>query len=611
MDWPEWKSPDALPPADDTLALDFEALDPHLKSLGPSWAFNKGEAVGVALATASTSVYYPLRHEEGNTPIADNLRRWLKDFVSVPTNTLVMFNALYDLGWLYREGIEVRCKIADPGSAVALLDENRMSYSLDSCAKTYLKAEKVDLRSLSGALGISNIWEKIKRVHPSLIATYAGRDARLTYDLWKYAREQLDAQGLIPIFNLEMELIPVLLKMRLRGMRVNVDRALQEEARLKAEEAACVGEIKRITGLTVDLWSAGSVEGALLEAGITPPRTSQGAASIKAGWLESLDHDVPRLILKGRRASKLHGTFIHNYFLGHQVNGRIHANFSPLRSDEGGAVTGRFTCSDPNLQNLSARIEESAKTIRGLCEPEEGELWASSDWSSQEPRLTVHFAAKLHEVKPNKCRGVTAIVEEYHRNPRLDYHQWVANITGLSRKKAKDINLGLAYGMGEAKLCAAIGVPTIFDEKRGREVAGPEGRAMLDQYYAKLPFLPDLQRFTTDTAEDRGFIRTLLGRKRRFLRKGEQPQKYDRRAFAYKALNALIQGSAADQMKKAMIECDKEGLTMLVTLHDELDFSVKDEREAQRAAQIMNECVPLAVPMVTDIAIGKNWGEAM
>jgi DNA polymerase I-like protein with 3'-5' exonuclease and polymerase domains len=611
LEWPTWTLPAEMPPQDDTVALDWEALDPLLKSHGPSWSYRgRGEGVGLSLATATTSTYYPLRHEDSNIENPEALFRWLREFVSKPDNTLVMFNALYDLGWLARDGIEVRCKIADPGAAIALLDENRMSYSLDACSKTYLKAEKIDLRPLSDQLGIPNIWDKIKRLHPALIQQYAARDARLTYDLWKAIKPSLEVQGLMPIFQLEMELVPVLLKMRLRGVRVDVARAEQEERRLLAEKKDIIAQLKHVTGLTVDLWSSGSVEGALLEAGIKPPRTDAGAASITAGWLEGLDHDVPRLILRGRRTDKLAGTFVRNYFLDHQIDGRVHANFSPLRSDAGGAVTGRFSCSGPNLQNLSARNPESAKIVRGLCLPEEGQLWASSDWSSQEPRLTVHFAAEVNKWDSRRCGGAQEIIEEYRRNPRTDFHQWVANLTGLTRKKAKDINLGLAYGMGEAKLCNSLGVPTVTND-RGREVAGPEGKEILRQYYERMGFMRDLQNFATEQAERRGFIKTLLGRRRRFLQLGEQPMKNDRRAFAYKALNALIQGSAADQMKKAMIECDRAGLTILVTLHDELAFSVKDETEAKRATEIMCECVPLAVPMVVDLAIGKNWGEAM
>lgn len=611
-EWPEWTCPTELPPPSDVLALDTETMDPLLKSHGPGWAFKgKGEVVGVALATPTTSVYYPIAHDESNFHDPRLFWAWVQDYCSKPENTLVMFNAIYDLGWLARNGIKVQCKIADPMTAAALLDENRMSYSLDACSKTWLKEEKVDLRPLAQMLGINNIWERIKRVHPALLSGYAARDARLALDLWTCLRRQLADDGLMSIFQLEMGLIPVLLRMRMRGVRFNRERALLEEEKQKVIERDCVAEIKHITGLTVDLWSSGSVEGALLEAGITPPRTSQGAASITAGWLESLDHDVPRLILKGRRANKLHKTFIHNYFIEHEVDGRIHATFSPLRSDEGGTVTGRFSSSNPTLQNLSARNPESAVAVRGLLEPEEDQLWASSDWSSQEPRLQVHFAAKIHAMDSRMCKGVTDIVQQYITNPRTDFHQWVANITGLTRKKAKDINLGLAYGLGEAKLCAQLGFSTIFDEKKGREVAGPEGRAVLDQYHEGVPFMRDLQRFSTEMAEERGYIKTLLGRKRRFLRKGEQPSKFNRKAFAYKALNALIQGSAADQMKKAMIDCDREGLNILVTLHDELCLSVADEREAQRAADIMNEAVKLEVPMVTDTAIGKNWGEAM
>ena len=614
LSWPDWSVPTELPPRTDTIALDFETMDPLLKSHGSSWCYDGiGEAIGVSIATEGTATYYPLRHEEGNVESPGNIIAWLKDFCAQPGNTLVAYNLSYDLGWARREGIEIKCRIVDPGSAVALLDENRFSYSLDSVSRTYLKTEKVDLRPLADALGVGDIWAKLKRVHPALLSQYAERDARLTFDLWRVLQPKLRQEDLEGVFKLEMDLVPVLLDMRARGVRVDVERAESEEQRLKQEEADIKAELKRVTGLSVDIWSAGSVEGALLEAGITPPRTAEDRASITAPWLQSLDHEVPRMILRARRVNKLHSMYMRNYILEHQVDGRIHAQFSPLRGDAGGTVTGRLSSSSPNLQNLSARNPESAKVVRGCFLPEGDEQWASADWSSQEPRITVHFAALLEKVKDRriseKLRGASEAAEEYRRNPHLDFHQFVADLAGIKRKQGKDINLGIAYSMGELKLCATLGLPTVFDESKNREVAGPEARAILDQYHERLPFMRGLSQVCTEMAESRGYIRTLLGRRRRFLMKGERGSKGDRRAFAFKALNALVQGSAADQTKKAMIDCHRAGIKILITLHDELGLSVKDRAEAEAAAEIMNKCVPLEVPMVVDLALGKTWGE--
>ena len=268
--------------------------------------------------------------------------------------------------------------------------------------------------------------------------------------------------------------------------------------------------------------------------------------------------------------------------------------------------------SQPNLQQIPARDKEIKKLIRGLFVPEEGCKWGSFDYSSQEPRLLVHFAASLSG--DHRHAMVDRIVEEYH-NGDVDLHQMVADIAGIDRKSAKVVNLGIMYGMGKGKLAAQL------------DISEQEASDLLATHHAKVPFVKGLADVATKQATANGQIRTLLGRRCRFhlwepasfgykkpLPFDEAMKEYGsplRRAFVYKALNKLIQGSAADQTKKAMFDCNEAGLLPMLTVHDELCFSVESDEQARRIKDIMENGLSdvLKVPSKVDVDLKDNWGE--
>jgi DNA polymerase I-like protein with 3'-5' exonuclease and polymerase domains len=249
--------------------------------------------------------------------------------------------------------------------------------------------------------------------------------------------------------------------------------------------------------------------------------------------------------------------------------------------------------------------------IRGLFIPEEGTKWGSFDYSSQEPRLLVHFAASLGK---RKHEMVDSIVEEY-QNGDVDLHQMVADFAGISRKEAKTVNLGIMYGMGKGKLANQLGV------------SNDEAGEILETHKSKVPFVKDLADIASKQASDYGVIRTLLGRRCHFhlweprsfgykrpLQYEEAMKEYGqplRRAFTYKALNKLIQGSAADQTKKAMSDCYKAGLVPMLTVHDELCFSVQSKEQSDTIKNIMENGLNdiLRVPSKVDDVLADNWGE--
>lgn len=636
MDTPDWTRPTEFPRLRGLVGFDFETVDPYIKTHGPSWAFpGVGKVIGVGVSMENGfDAYYPVGHEIGNMNEPEKVWAWLKHELETdpdPDLVLVVFNWGYEMGWLRRYGINPRCRVVDPGVAMALVDECRLGYSLNSIAKTILNEQKFgdDLAKTAEAMGMKDHMSKLDKMPPMYVGTYCEQDAALTRRLWTPLRKMISERSMDGILQLEHDILPVVLDMRWNGVRIDELRLEQQIEECKTNEIKLIDEIKRESGVNVEVWSSDSIADAFTLAGIKFPVTDKGKPSFKAEWLESHPDRLPQLIVEARRLNKLHGTFLTNYFAENIVNGRVHCTFSPLRSEQGGAVTGRFSSSNPNFQNLPARKPGAARMVRGNLLPEEGEKWGALDYSSQEPRLTVHFAALAN------CKGADRAVEEYNSNPRTDYHQFVANITGLPRKRAKDVNLGLPYGMGGARLCKIyLDLPTewaIFGRGRAAnqyfetrdeaieatgvnpiEVAGKEGRAVLEKYHEKLPYTKEVMRVAEEAAKTRGYIKTLLGRRRHFLHGGEKPTKFNaKKAFPYKALNCIIQGSAADQTKKAMVDLHREGYRLLVTVHDEIGVSLPNEEAGRQAAEIMEQAVPLVVPTVVDVEIGDSWAASM
>jgi len=310
-------------------------------------------------------------------------------------------------------------------------------------------------------------------------------------------------------------------------------------------------------------------------------------------------------IAQAREINKAHTTFIAT-ILKHSHKGRIHADINQLRSDNGGTVTGRFSYSNPNLQQIPARNKDLGPRIRSLFIPEEGCKWGCFDYNQQEPRLVVHYASLQN------LYGVDEVVESY-KNEDADFHKIVADMANIPRRQAKTINLGLFYGMGKGKLQAELGVT--------KEKAAE----LFNTYHSRVPFVKQLMDKASNAAQERGQIRTLLGRLCRFhlwepnsfgmhkaLPHEEALREHGpgiKRAYTYKSLNKLIQGSAADMTKKSMLELYKEGIVAHIQIHDELDLSIEDDKQAKRIVEIMENAVTLEVPNKVDYEFGKNWGD--
>jgi DNA polymerase I-like protein with 3'-5' exonuclease and polymerase domains len=609
----EWLPPQTFPNLSEAkeIAIDLETCDPNMESLGPGWPRNDGFIVGYAIAVDGWAGYFPVAHAGGGNLDKRLVERWVADVLRTPADK-IMHNAAYDLGWLRATGFEVNGMVYDTMLAAPVLDENRFAYSLNSLGFDYLKEIKSEqgLKESAQDFGVhpkKELW-KLPAMH---VGDYAEQDAALTLKLWHHFKALMRNDEVESVFKLETEVLPVLVDITLKG--INFDRAKCEMHMrdMRAKEKEILAFLKSQAGMQVDIWAAQSIAAAFDRLGIQYPKTAAGAPSFTKSFLDTHDHPMAKMILEAREYNKTHGTFLEPYLKHSAKDGRVHTHFNQMRNEEGGTVTGRLSAANPNLQQVPARHEIIGPMVRGLFLPEEGQMWAANDFSSQEPRLLVHYATLLG------LPGAEKMAQAYRDNPDTDFHQMVADMAGIKRKAAKTIGLGLMYGMGKAKLANSLDLPI------------DEASELIATFHSKVPFLKgtvDAVMKRIDHPASGGSIRTLLGRKCRFplwepvewgvnkaLPREQAVIEYGsriKRAGTYKGLNRLIQGSAADQTKAGMVALYKAGFNLLLQVHDEVALSVRNIDEAREAADIMAKAVTLEVPSRVDVETGPSWGEA-
>jgi len=617
----EWVPPAELPPLWEAkeIAIDVETKDPNLKTLGPGWARSDGQVVGYAIATTDWKGYIPIRHLGGGNLDERIVDKWLKKVFESDADK-IMHNAQYDAGWIRRMGFKINGRIVDTMVIASLLDENRYSYSLNALAYDHLNKTKSEKSLVEAArdFGVdpkAELW-KLPAMH---VGPYAETDAVLTLELWTYFKTLLGKEDLWPIANLELELLPCLIDMTWTGVRVDTEAVEKTRVTLIEKEKEVLSEIKRMTNMDVEIWAAQSLSKAFDKMSIAYPKTEKGQPSFTKGFLGEHEDKLPRLIVKARNLNKTHGTFINTIMRHTGRDGRIHSHINQIRSDDGGTVSGRISMSNPNLQQIPARDPVLGPMIRSLFLPEEGDKWAAIDFSQQEPRILVHYAHAYGVARKNHLHGVAEFVEGYKNDPKMDFHTMVAKMAKIDRKQAKTINLGMMYGMGVNKLSDQLDIPV------------EDAKELVQQYHSRVPFVKMLMSGVTNRLNERdssGSIRSILGRKCRFdlwepiafemnkaLPYKEAVKEYGdttrlRRAYAYKALNRLIQASAADMTKRAMVDIYATGKVPLIQIHDEIALSVKDMEEAKKYSTIMENAVNLVVPNKCDVEVGDSWGQS-
>jgi DNA polymerase I-like protein with 3'-5' exonuclease and polymerase domains len=582
-----------------------------MESMGPGWPRKDGFIVGYAVAVDGWKGYYPIAHQGGGNLDERIVNRWMKKVLELPCDK-IMHNAAYDLGWLRASGFTVNGTIYDTMLAAPLIDENRFSYALNSLGFDYLKEVKSEqgLKDAASDFGV-HAKKELWKLPAMYVGDYAEQDAALTLKLWHHLKALIKKDEVESIFTLETELLPVLIDLTFQGIRFDRSKCEMLIDDFKRQENEHIKQIKLISGEKIDIWAAASIAKAFDKLGIPYPKTTTGLPSFTKTFLDGHPHEIAKLIIEAREFNKTHGTFLEPYLRHSAADGRIHPHVNQMRSEDGGTVTGRLSMNNPNLQQVPARHEIIGPLVRSLFLPEEGQLWAANDFSSQEPRLLVHYATLLD------LPGAERMAEAYRNDPNTDFHQMVADMAGIKRKAAKTIGLGLMYGMGKQKLANSLDLPL------------DEAAELISTFHLKVPFLKGTVNSVMkriDHPASGGSIRTLLGRKCRFplwepveyginkaLPREQAIVEYGpriKRAMTYKGLNRLIQGSAADQTKAAMVALNKAGFRLLLQVHDEVAVSVNNKEEALAAAEIMRNAVQLEVPSKVDTEIGPSWGEA-
>lgn len=609
----EWVPPATFPDLSQAkeIAVDLETCDPHMENFGPGWPRMDGFIVGYAFAVDGWRGYYPIAHQGGGNLDKRVVERWVQEVLSLPCDK-IMHNAAYDMGWLTSSGFKVNGRIIDTMLAAPLLDENRFSYALTSLGFDWVKEAKSEqmLREAAEDFGV-HAKKELWKLPAMFVGEYAEQDAALTLKLWHHVRVRLHEEELDSIFTMESDLFPVLFGITSRGIRFDREKAQQLLLDLKKKEKQLLLDIRKVAGATVDVWAAASIAKAFDKLKVQYPRTATGLPSFTRSYLEGCLHPLAAQIIETREINKTHSTFLQPYIDFSAFDGRIHPHINQLRSENGGTVTGRLSMAQPNLQQTPARHEIIGPLVRGLFLPEEDEQWAANDFSSQEPRLLIHYASLLN------LPGADKMVEAYRTNPATDFHQMVADMAKIPRKTAKTVALAIMYGAGKAKIAQQL------------DMTVEEADGLIQGFHSNVLFLKGTVSAVMRRIEhpaSGGAIRTLLGRRCRFplwepaawgvnkaLPLEQAIVAYGsrvKRAYTYKGLNRLIQGSAADQTKAAMIALHKAGFSLLLQVHDEIALSVKSKEEAQEAARIMENAVELEIPSRVDVEIGSSWGGA-
>ena len=605
----EWTTPSNCPDLSkySEIAVDLETRDPDLKNKGSGSIIGNGEVVGIAVAVKDNSWYFPIAHGTNPNMNRKKVLSWFKDTMSTEA-TKIFHNAMYDVCWIRKMGIKINGLITDTMIAASLVNENKYRYDLNSLSWDYLGYGKNEstLNEAAKDWGVdpkAELW----KLPATFVGGYAERDASLTLELWQLLKREISNQDVESIFNLETELFPCLVDMRFKGVRVDVPQAHKLKQQLEKQEKELLLEIKKETQIEPQIWAARSIAKVFDKLKLPYERTEKTKApSFTKNFLSEHKHPLVQKIAKAREVNKAHTTFI-DTIIKYEHKGRIHADINQLRGDSGGTVTGRFSYRNPNLQQIPARNKDLGPLIRGLFIPEENCTWGCFDYNQQEPRLVVHYASLY------KFPSAYNVVDSYQNNPDTDFHKIVAEMANIPRTQAKTINLGLFYGMGKAKLQAELGVSIEKAEE------------LFQMYHGKVPFVKQLMHVASNRAQEHGQIRTLLGRLCRFhlwepnqfgmhkaLPHNEALREHGpgiKRAYTYKALNKLIQGSAADMTKKCMLELYKENIIPHIQIHDELDISVESDKEAEKIKKIMESAVDLEIPNKVDYESGKNWGD--
>lgn len=628
-----WKNPEFLPDLSQAkvIALDTETFDPELLTAGPGWARgkDKGHVIGISVATdCGYSAYYPIRHELGGNMDPGTILEWAKVQLSRKHQPKVGVNITYDVGHLQAEGVKVEGLLYDCGFAEALIDENAQQ-NLEAMGQKYLgqgKESNLMYKWLAAAYGGKEDGSQranMYRCPVELAGPYAVSDAVIPLQVFRKQWDIMHRESLLDVFMMETRLIPMMIAMRFRGVRVDLPRAQTISEQLSEDLEIKLQELRAQCGFRVNVNSSHDLAKLFDKFNYDYPATAEGNPSFTADFLKATTHSLGKFVVETREIIKMRDTFIRSAIQGKHTNGRVHPQFSQLKSEGGGTVSGRFGCKTPNVQQAPARTK-LGKLIRELFVPEEGELTRALDLSSIEYRVLAHYAVG---------KGSEEVRAAFNANPELDFHQLVCDMindmtgVGISRKATKTINFGLLYGMGLDKLAASLNLPI------------DAATNLIDSYFEASPYARQTLDHYSNEAGRNGFVTTFMGRKARFDYwvpagrggRAKTPFQYEKavqmygprlqRVGLHKAVNRVLQGSAADVMKGAMLRMWEEGIADVLlptmTIHDELVFSYDGSKVHQEALVAARHCMEnpfrdrqFKIPLLSACDGGASWGAA-
>lgn len=638
------------------VGTDVETHDPSLgRKLGPG-VRRDGRIVGFCLHFEDfRSFYLPIRHGNGTNMSIEPVLAYVEDNLKRFKGSIVGANLSYDLDYLCQEfGLEIKQlfpnvkAFLDTQIAEPLIDENQFKFGLDAVALRHGLPRKDEAVLTDAAYEFgSHIGKRGKgkrkplstkgdlhKLPPQYVGPYGEWDAELPCRLMRKQEMIIDENDLWQIFRLESRCLPALVDMTRRGVRIDFKKMDKIEQWILAQEQIALDLVHQQTGIRLnaeDLAQPNAVAKPLQHIGAELKRNARNDQyNIDAGVLRGLKHPVSDAILTARKVNKVRRDFIAG-IRDHAIGDRLHCSFNQLKgekSDGGlqGAGTGRLSSSHVNIQQQPSPKDTDPETMRvedhlslmwrQVYIPDEGGEWACLDYSQQEPRILHHYAELIG------CTGAKAAAQKYRDDPNQDNHQMMADMSGLKRKPAKALYLGKCYRMAGEKFARSLGLPTVqkvhtFGERKGQkyEAAGPEAQAILDAFKKGVPYVDELADIAEQQGLRKGYIKTLLGRHCHFPKEMKDSPTGGPKVWTgnyldgYKALNKLIQGSAADQTKAALADAYEAGIKLGIQVHDELDMTIYNRREAKDLAEIMCECAPLNVPTVVDIEIGDSWGE--
>lgn len=603
------------------LGIDIESKDPKLDTEGPGFIRGDAQVVGVSVSTIDKSWYFPIGHLGGGNMERAGLINFLAPLLKDSNRYIVGSNLQYELEAIEIDlGIQCNCRCLDVQVAEALIDEEQESYSHETLCKKYLGKGKDEtlLKDAASAYGVTTkggLW----KLPSKYVGPYAEWDSMSAIQILQKQMVKLKEEDLLPIFEIESKLLPILWKMRKQGVPIDLDAVSKLSEKLMIEETDLRKRLKADIGYDIDVMSGPQIQKLCDARKIHYVKTAKGNASFTADWLESYSDPTIHLIAQVRKISHMRGTYVNDWF-SNNIRGRIHPQWKQLASDDGGTRTGRMACANPNAQQIPAGKFRTTglsnpigKAIRACFISDTGQ-WAKFDYSQQEPRILTHFAALCD------FTGAKIARMAYQKDRKMDFYQYMVEVAGIDRRPAKDMYLGRCYGMGHNKLAVKLGKSL------------DECKQILAKFDEMVPFVKEIQESTERSAQQRGYIRTVLGRRRHFnywepadawnrrqngedirpirleAARGKWPEIRLVRCDTRKALNSLIQGSAADMTKAAIIKIyEHDGTIPYLQVHDEIDIGTKDEKHVKELHKIIENCVDMTVPIRSDLSLGKHW----